>query len=246
MNIMTLKKNTTRNYQELEDLLIELANAQYETPEYKRLFQTPFTKKSAQVYFLQHSQFNLNRRDCWGYVQGAAPMHIKKLVWEHEEEELSGNKHKGIADHYALAVKQGEALGLTVEDYRNVEQMEGTFTCLQAWLQVAQKSHWLEAFAASAALEVSNSEDLIRNGCLSRLVGEKLRDDLGIPMRKQYSNAEHVEADKEHGLLLLAVAKLYGDDAEARELLLSGARKSWAIDRVFRGFLSGIVEKYAG
>jgi hypothetical protein len=118
---------------DLEAQLIELANAQYETEEYKRLYRTKFTKKSAQVYFLQHAHFNLNRRDCWGYVQGASPMHIKKLVWEHEEEELAGDRQRGVADHYTLAIKQGANLGLTPEDFHNAPQMDGTFTACRAW-----------------------------------------------------------------------------------------------------------------
>jgi pyrroloquinoline quinone (PQQ) biosynthesis protein C len=229
---------------DLPGQLIELANAQYDSDAYKRLFKTKFNKFSAQTYFLQHAHFNLNRRDCWGYVQGASPMRIKKLVWEHEEEELYGDRERGVADHYTLAVKQGEALGLTPDDFQDAEQMDGTFTCCQAWLNVAQKSHWLEAFAASSALEVSNSNDLIEGGCLSKRVGEKLRDDLGIPMRKQYSNAEHVTADVTHGLLLLDISRELDDDADRRRVL-DGAKKSWKIDRTFRNFMASLVEKYA-
>lgn len=229
---------------DLEAQLIELANAQYETDEYKRLFKTKFTKKGAQVYFLQHAHFNLNRRDCWGYVQGAAPMHIKKLVWEHEEEELAGSRQRGVADHYTLAVKQGSNLDLTADDFKNAPQLDGTFTACQAWLNVAQKSHWLEAFAASACLEVSNSEELIKGGGISRRTGEKLEADLGIPMKKQYSNAEHVVADVEHGLLLLKVAREAETDSE-RQLILDGTKKSFAIDRIFRNYLASLVEKHA-
>lgn len=229
---------------DLESQLIDLANAQYATEEYQRLYKTKFTKKGAQVYFLQHAHFNLNRRDCWGYVQGASPMHIKKLVWEHEEEELAGDRQRGVADHYTLAVKQGANLDLTPADFGNAPQMDGTFAACQAWLNVAQKSHWLEAFAASACLEVSNSEELIKGGCLSRRVGEKLRDDLGIPMKKQYSNAEHVTADVEHGMLLLQVARRIDSDTD-RQRILDGTMKSFAIDRVFRNYLASLVEKHA-
>ena len=229
---------------DLESQLIDLANEQYATDDYLRLYKTKFTKKGAQVYFLQHAHFNLNRRDCWGYVQGASPMHIKKLVWEHEEEELAGDRQRGVADHYTLAVKQGANLDLTPDDFNTAAQMDGTFTACQAWLNVAQRSPWIEAFAASACLEVANSEELIKGGCLSRRVGEKLRDDLGIPMKKQYSNAEHVTADVEHGLLLLKVAREATTDAE-RQLILSGTQKSFAIDRIFRNYLASLVEKHA-
>lgn len=225
--------------------LYELANAQFESAAYRRMFAAPWTLKGAQQFFLQHAQFNLNRRDCWGHVQAAAPLPVKKLVWEHEEEELSGVAHRGGANHYELAVKQGEALGLKAEDYYNAPTLDGTYVCGQAWLHLATHAHWLEAFAASAALEYSNSEDVIRGGCLSRRMGEKLQKELGIPMRKQYSNDEHVEADQEHGKLLIAIGRMYGDTAEGRALIRSGAIRSWAIDRVFRDFLGGLLEANA-
>lgn len=229
----------------LEETLIRLANEQHQSPEFQRLFAARFTRTGAQQYFLQHAMFNLNRRDCWGYVQGAAPMAVKRLVWEHEEGELAGDKTRGVADHFTLAVKQGAAFGLTPDDYKSAVPMDTTFTCLQAWLQVAQKSHWLEAAAASGILELDNSDAIVKTGCVARRIGEKLRDELGIPMSKQYSNAEHIEVDVEHGQFILDLARTYGETQEARDLILSGAKKSLAIERVFRGFTATILEKYA-
>jgi hypothetical protein len=231
---------------ELEETLIRLANEQHRSAEFQRLFAAKFTLEGAQQYFLQHAQFNLNRRDCWGYVQGAAPMAVKRLVWEHEEGELAGDKRRGVADHFTLAVKQGAALGLTPEDYKNTVQMDTTFACMQAWLNVARTSHWLEAAAASGILELDNSDVIVETGCIARRIGEKLRDDLGIPLKKQYSNAEHIEADVEHGQFILDLARQYGEAQEARDLILSGAQKSLAIERVFRGFTAMILEKYVG
>ncbi|MEE8515121.1 MAG: iron-containing redox enzyme family protein [Alphaproteobacteria bacterium] len=229
----------------LEDELTELANAQFSSEDYQRMLNATFTLAGAQQFFLQHSLFNLNRRDCWGYVQAAAPLPVKKLVWEHESEELGGVAHRGGANHYELAVKQGESLQLAPEDYYKAQPMDATLTCCYAWINLANKSPWLEAFAASAALEYSNSEDIIRGGGVSRRLGEKLRDELGIPMKKQYSNEEHVEADKAHGQMLMQIAEIYCDSDEARAQIVSGCKKSWAIDRVFRGFLGGVMETYA-
>lgn len=242
---MATTMSMTSKVNALAEELTALANAQFESPAYRRMFAAPFTKKGAQQFFMQHAQFNINRRDCWGHVQAAAPMAVKKIVWEHEEEELAGVPSRGGANHYELAVKQGEALGLTPEDYAAAPALDGTLTCSYAWIQLASHSPWLEAFAASAALEYSNSEVVIRDGCLSRRLGEKLERELGIPMRKQYSNAEHVTADVEHGALLIKIAEMYGDSEEALSLIRSGAVKSWAIDRVFRDFLGGLLEQHA-
>ncbi len=45
--------------------------------------------------------------------------------------------------------------------------------------------------------------------------------------------------------MLLQVAEMYCDSDEARAQIISGCKKSWAIDRVFRGYLGGVAEKYA-
>ncbi len=230
---------------ELEQELTELANAQFESDEYKRMFAAPYTKTGAQQFFMQHAQFNLNRRDCWGYVQARSPIDVKKLVWEHEEEELDGVPDRGGLNHYELAIKQGENLGLTPEDYYNAPTMDGSLTAFYSWLYVANSGTWLEAFAASAALEYSNSDDIVKGGALSRRMALKLEKDLGIPVRKQDSNAEHMVAELEHATLLLKVAHMHAPTKAERDQILSGAKKSWAIDRRFRSFLGELLEKYA-
>lgn len=228
-----------------EQRLFDLANAQFESAAYKRMFAAPWTKKGVQEFFKQHAQFNLNRRDCWGHVQGNAPLAVKKMVWEHEEEELGGVKSRGGANHYELAVQQGASFGLKPKDYYEAPTLDGSYVAFEAWLNIARHSHWLEAFAASAALEYSNSESVIRGGCLSRRMGEKLQKELGIPMKKQYSNEEHVTADVAHGELLITIGRMYGDSEEARALIMAGAVKSWTVDRVFRDFLGSLLEECA-
>lgn len=243
--VTTIVSTVGNAQRDLKKELIELANAQFQSPDYQRLFAARFTKEGGKAYWIQHAHFNLNRRDVWGFVQGASPMDIKKLVWEHEEDELSGNRDRDVPDHFTLVIKQGVAFGLTAEDFLNTPQMDTTYACTQGWLNVARVSPWLESFASASCLELSNSEELIRGGCISRRIGEKCRDELGVPMSKQYSNAEHVIADVEHGALLLKVVDMYGDSEDRRAQILSGAKKSWAIERVFRGFTGRILEQFA-
>ncbi len=230
---------------ELEAELTELANAQFESDAYKRMFSAPFSLKGAQEFFKQHSLFNLNRRDCWGYVQALSPLPIKQFVWDHETEELDGVPSRGGLNHYELAVKQGETFGLTPEDYYSTEPLDGTLTCCQAWISLAQNSPWRVSFAASSALEYANSDDIVKGGGMSRRLGEKLERELGIPLKKQLSNHEHMMAEIEHAQMLMRAAKLFGQTPEDREQLLEGAKKTWAVDRVFRDFLGSLMEKYA-
>jgi pyrroloquinoline quinone (PQQ) biosynthesis protein C len=187
------------------------------------------------VYYVQ------NRRDCWGYVQGSAPLEVKKIIWEHEEDELIGRRSEGKIDHISLAVKEGEALGLAAAAFEETARMEGGEVCFSAWIRLAQRP-WLEAVAASAILEMRNSRELIQGGSLSQRIGAIFERDLGIPMKKQINNAEHVVMDVEHAHMLARIARNYATTQPAQEAILRGARESLMIDRVYRGHLADLVE----
>ncbi len=113
---------------------------------------------------------------------------------------------------------------------------------MAAWLHLAKHSHWLTAVAASSALELSNSEAVLKDGSMSRRMGEKMSKDLGIPMKKQAMNAEHMVADAEHGNLMTDVAARHLHSRAELELILDGLRQSWAIDRVWKGQLADLLE----
>ena len=221
--------------------LVRLVNEQFDSPPFHRLLGLHFTQKRAQVYSIQMAHYVKNRRDCWGYVQGAAPLDIKPLIWEHEQDELIGKASEDKQDHIALAVKEGEVFGLTAKAFDEVPPTEGGIVCFYSWLHLAQR-FWLEAFASSAILEMRNSGELIKEGSLSRRIGEKLEHDLGIPMKKQINNAEHVVMDVEHAHLLMRVARKYALAPAAQKAILRGATESLLVDRVYRGHLADILE----
>ena|ERR1043166_4876439 len=72
--------------------LDRIANAQFETPEFQRLLSVKLTLPRARFYIIHNALYNKNRRDGWGFVLGAAPLDVKKLVWTHEEDELISDK----------------------------------------------------------------------------------------------------------------------------------------------------------
>lgn len=220
--------------------LVGLCNAQFHSPPFNRLLSTEFTKSRAQQYSIQMAFYVQNRRDCWGYVQGSAPLDVKRLIWQHEEEELIGKKSEGKMDHVTLAVKEGEILGLGAEAFASTARLEGGEVCFSAWIRLAQRP-WLEAIAGSAILEMRNSSELIEGGSLSYRIGETLERDLGIPMKQQINNAEHIVMDVEHAHLLMRVATKYADGDAARQAILRGAKESLMIDRVYRGHLADML-----
>jgi len=221
--------------------LVRMCNEQFESKPFKRLLSTRFTKTRAQHYSIQMAFYVANRRDCWGYVQGSAPLEVKKLIWQHEEDELIGRKSEGKQDHITLAIKEGEVFGLSADAFERTPALEGGEVCFSAWIRLAQRS-WLEAIAASTILEMRNSGELIDDGSLSRRIGAMLERDLGIPMKKQINTAEHVVMDVEHAHLLMQVARRYADTEGARKAILRGAAESLMIDRVYRGHLADMLE----
>ncbi|HEV8726146.1 MAG TPA: iron-containing redox enzyme family protein [Candidatus Binatia bacterium] len=220
--------------------LVRLCNAQFNTPPFRRLLGATFTEERAQQYSIQMAYYVQNRRDCWGYVQGSAPFEIKKLIWRHEEDELIGRKNEGKIDHMTLAIKEGEVFGLCADAFEHTARLEGGEVCFSAWIRLAQRS-WLEAIAGSAILEMRNSGELIKGGSLSRRIAELFERDLGIPMKQQINNAEHVVMDVEHAHLLMQVACNYANTESARRAILRGAEESLMIDRVYRGHLADML-----
>jgi pyrroloquinoline quinone (PQQ) biosynthesis protein C len=217
--------------------LVRLCNEQFDSAPFRRLLATKFTRERAQRFSIQMAFYVQNRRDCWGYVQGSAPLDIKRLIWHHEEDELIGQKAQGKADHITLAIQEGEVFGLSAEAFEHTPRLEGGEVCFSAWIRLAQRP-WLEAIAGSAILEMRNSSELIKRGSLSQRIAEMLDRDLGIPMKRQINNAEHVVMDLEHAQLLMKVAQKYATTESARRTILRGARESLMIDRVYRGHLA--------
>jgi hypothetical protein len=112
------------NLETMWDELVRLCNEQFESPPFKRLLNISFTRERAQHYSIQMAFYVQNRRDCWGYVQGSAPLDIKRMIWRHEEDELIGRKAEGKIDHIALAVREGEVLGLSAEAFERAARLD--------------------------------------------------------------------------------------------------------------------------
>jgi len=193
--------------------LVKMANAQFESEPFKRLLSMPLTKKRTQMYVIQRTHWTVNRRDCWAAVQSAAPFPVKQLIWDHERDELEGDKEKGKPNHMVMSVNEGVALGLKAVDFQRVGPSDGCITCCHAWQNLARTSHWL--------------------GGLAR--------ELGVPFKKQQSNAEHAVADIAHAHMLMEVCEVYVTNEYERDLVLKGASESWAVDRIWKGHLADLM-----
>jgi hypothetical protein len=216
--------------------LDRMVNEQFDSVEFKSLLDLPLTLERGRFYVLQNAHYTSNRRDCWGYVQGGAPLEVKRVVWEHESDELINDPRAGM-DHYTLTVKQGEVIGLKPEDFEKSEIPSMVRACFMAWHHVAMRSHWLSAYAASHMLERRNNGKIVKGGGMSYRMGKKFENELGINLKKMISLDVHVVADMDHSENISEIFERYVKTPQDCEWVLQGAGDSMAIDRAYRGAL---------
>jgi hypothetical protein len=227
---------------ELTMTLDKMVNDQFESLEFKNFFSVPLTMERGRFYVIQNAHYTANRRDCWGYVQGSAPLEVKRVIWRHESDELV-NDPRANMDHYTLGVKQGEVLGLKPEDFENAELPAMVRACFYAWHHIAIRSHWLAAYAASHMLERRNNGQIVKGGGMSFRVGKKFENELGINLKRMISLDVHAVADTEHSDNISEMFERYVKSPEDCALVLQGARDCMAIDRAYRGALGYYMEQ---
>ena len=227
---------------ELLKTLDEMVNDQFESVEFKNLLAVPLTMERARFYVIQSALYTSNRRDCWAYVQGGAPLEVKRVIWQHESDELINDPRAGM-DHYTLSVKQGEVIGLKPEDFERAEIPPMVRACFYAWHHIAMRGHWLTAYTSSHMLERRNNGKIVKGGGMSYRFGKKFENELGINLKKMISLDVHVAADMDHSENISEMFERYVKTPEDRELALQGARDCMAIDRAYRGALGYYMER---
>ena len=222
--------------------LNRMVNEQFDTPEFVHFLSVPLNRARARFFTVQSAHYIKNRRDCWGYVQGASPLDVKAVIWEHEKDELI-NDPRCNSDHYTLTVKTGEAVGLGREEIDSSEPAPGSRAAFYAWIYLAKSRSWLEAFAASAILERRNNGKIVRGGSLSDRIGKKWVSELGISWEEMPDMKIHRDADEAHSDLMETIFNRYVKDPESEQAVLRAARESLEIDRAFRGSLADMMAK---
>jgi hypothetical protein len=231
--------NSSRNTQhadlvrQLDQELTRMARAQYETPEFNILFSTPLTIQRARINAILTVYYGVNRRDCWAYVQARSPYDVKKIIWEHEKDELCFDS-RGGADHQTLQFKEANALGLTQDDVRNYVLPPLIVSCFYAWLHIASTFPWLGVLTAFHALERRNSDKLIPGGGISRRWRDKLVNEAGVPLDQLASTNVHVQADVDHADSIWEAIAPHVTDEFAVRTALEGAAASYKIDAAYR------------
>jgi hypothetical protein len=223
---------------ELKETLDLMVNEHYSTPEILRFNAFPMTLARAGVLMIHRVYYTMNRRDCWASAQSNAPMDVKRLIWEHEKDELMSDQRFGGDHHTAEVQKAMKLTGLSAEAIQSWEMVPGCKAAFRAWLLLSRDSSWLKAFSASAILERANNNRLVKGGGSALRDYQRYSDEVKRLIGKVPGHDVHNVADEEHSDMMEVVLDRYAVTDEARRDAVAGARESLCFDRAYRGALA--------
>ncbi len=172
-------------------------------------------------------------------------MDVKRLVWEHEKDELVCDPRFG-GDHITASLQKTMRLtGLSEEQLHNAELIPGCKAAFHAWLHLARDPSWLKAFSGSTIMERSNNNRIVEGGAGAvrsyRRETEELRKLVeGIP-----GHDVHLVADEDHSDMMEEVFDRYAQFEEAQRQVLEGSKDSLDFTRAFKGALAIVLETIA-
>lgn len=232
--------------QDLRETLNRMVNDLYDTPEEVLFYSFPMTVERAKVLAVHRVHYTINRRDCWGAVQSRAPIDVKRLIWEHEKEELICDPRFG-GDHITASIQKAARLtGLTEEQILNAELIPGCKAAFRAWLQLARDSSWLKGLSASAILERENSNRIVAGGAGSVRNSRRETAELRKLVQDIPGSDVHNVADDDHCDMMEVVLDRYATSEEAQRQVLEGAKDSTDFTRAFKGAIAVVLEKITG
>ncbi len=231
---MTMTKTQSKFADRLAEELDRMCVAQFETPEFRLMFETPLTMARARFYAVQLVLYGINRRGCWAYVQAKAPYDVKQTIWHHESDELILDERAGT-DHVTLMSRESKAIGVTDDDLDNATPTPLTKAAFMAFDHLNANSHWLAGFTASHFLERRNNSDIVKAGGSSKRWRDRLVDELGIESEKLQSLNLHVIADVGHSDMIWEAISRHVNDEDDYKTAIHGAKEVAQIDRAYRG-----------
>lgn len=216
-------------WSEIRPIIDEMVNRQFDTFEFKKLLAVPLTSERVRVHRHHMTYYGANRRDCWAFVSGKAPLDVKRAIWEHEKDELIHDARMGRAH-------------VTEQDLRERDEsllVPGAKAAFYAWLYCAREKPWLEGLVYSHILERRNNNAVVKGGGLSERWKRKQQSELGLQeAAKDFQTTVHAVADEAHSDLFEPIFTRYIDSKPQAEAVLAASRDCLVIDRAFRGALA--------
>jgi pyrroloquinoline quinone (PQQ) biosynthesis protein C len=214
------------------------------SPEIEHYFRVKITKPGAQALTTQLGLFIRHRRDCWAYVSGNCPhMSVKRKILQHEYGEVIKDDYTEHG-HLELIVRQGKALGLSVDQILNVKPLPSTMATLYAWAWITREKSWLEGLVSLSVTEWANDDRLHHDmgGGLSSRMAKRWMDDLGFSWEQMPNFKVHSQADEEHSDMFLEdLERLAVGEQEA--LVCQAAKESMELHKIFRGGIAAEMER---
>ena len=226
--------------------IVQLSNAIFDTLELRRYFARPLTWPGERVRMaMLRRYFVPTNRDCWAYVMGGAPIDVKRVIWQHEKDELILDPRLGAAHVDAGGALPGGASSPT-EVGDEIEAPPGVRVAMFARVAYARHSPWLAGLAASHILERINDPTVIQGPALVQRQVTHLIEDLGvapdeIPARLRV----HLDADIAHAASIWGVFERYVRDAASYAQALEGARLGLDCFRVYAGAVGDLMASTA-
>ncbi len=208
----------------------EILNRHFETPEYRRLFAVRLTQARQRILDLHYPHYIKSRRDCWAAAQVKAPLDVKRVIWEHEKEELIFDERLGSAhltdNDMAQATDEGNLL-------------PGARTAIFAWLYLCTTRPWIESLMANHITERKNNPAIVKGGGFTQRMAMKKVADLGGTVENLDPNTRvHMVADIDHSNMFEPVFERYLGEEKAAQAVVIAAKDSLAIDRAYRSALA--------
>jgi len=212
--------------EEINDIVI----SHFETPEYHLFFSVKLTPARQALLDVHYPHYIKSRRDCWAAASVKAPLDVKRVIWEHEKEELIFDKRLGAAhltdDQMAAATAETNLL-------------PGARAAIFAWLYLATTRPWLESLMVNHITERKNNPAIIKGGGFTQLFARKKVADLGGTIETLDANTRvHMVADEVHCAMFEPVFDKYVVDENAAHAVIRAARDSLAVDRAYRSALA--------
>jgi hypothetical protein len=217
------------NWLQIRPMINEMVNRQFDTLEFKKLFAVPLTPGRVKVYQNHMTFYTANRRDCWSFVSGKAPLDVKRAIWEHEKDELIHDPRMGRAHVIEDDLLAGDESQLA----------PAAKAALYAWLYCAREKPWLEGLVYSHILERRNNNAIVKGGGLVERWKRKQRAELGVKeAEKDFQTEVHAVADEDHSDIFEPIFTRYVNTEEAAQAVLAATLDCLLIDRALRGAMA--------
>ncbi len=222
----------------------EMVREQMRSPQLERYFSVKMTKRRAQLMLTQLGLFIRHRRDCWAHVSANCPvLAVKQKVLQHEFGEVIKDQYSDFG-HLDLIVRQGRAIGLSVDDVMRAEPIPTTRATLYAWAWMTREKSWIEGLAALTVTEWSNDDRLLadQGGGHSTRMAKRWMEDLGLNWKSLPNFSAHREADEEHSDMFLPFLSEFAT-AEKEKLALQVVEESLDLFAIYRCGVAEAMER---